>query len=117
MKPTIGEVFVAGGAPTVTYVPRDSLHLEKKLGDYLDERYRLLSLSGPTKSGKTVLVRRVIPGAVLVPGGNVDSPTTFWEILADKLNGYSEETRERTEQSGQTDEAGASVRRPVRREG
>jgi hypothetical protein len=33
------------------------------LRDYLDERFKVLSLSGPTKSGKTVLVRRVAPDA------------------------------------------------------
>src|SRR2546430_5700810 len=99
MQLAVGQVFIAGGAPTVTYVPRESLHLEKRLSDYLDERYRILSLSGPTKSGKTVLVRRVIPNLIWVPGGNIDSVEAFWQTLADKLGAYGEETRERTEES------------------
>ncbi len=98
MEPRIGTVFVAGGAPTVTYVPRDSLELEGKLRDYLDERYRILSLAGPTKSGKTVLVRRVAPEAVWISGGNVSTVASFWEALADSLGAYAEETRERSEE-------------------
>ena len=64
MEPKIGQVFVAGGAPTITYVARDALDLEKGLSTYLEERYRILSLSGPTKSGKTVLLSRVVPNTI-----------------------------------------------------
>jgi predicted RNA-binding protein len=46
----VGEVFVPGGFPEVTYVPRDELQLEERVRDYLVERFKVLSLSGPTKS-------------------------------------------------------------------
>lgn len=65
----IGDVFVPGGFPEITYVPRDELQLERRLNDYVAERFKVLSLSGPTKSGKTVLVKRVIPDAIWVSGG------------------------------------------------
>jgi hypothetical protein len=42
---SVGQVFVAGGLPGVTYVPRDALKLERLFADYLDERGRILSLS------------------------------------------------------------------------
>lgn len=48
----VSEVFVPGGFPEVTYVPRDELQLEERLHDYLEERFKVLSLSGPTKVGK-----------------------------------------------------------------
>jgi predicted ATP-dependent Lon-type protease len=73
----VGEVFVPGGFPEVTYVPRDELQLEERVRDYLDERFKVLSLSGPTKSGKTVLVKRVVPNAIWVSGGEISSATDF----------------------------------------
>ena len=55
-----GEVFVPGGLPDVTYVARETLKAEAVVNDFLDEKFRMLSLSGPTKCGKTVLVRRMV---------------------------------------------------------
>jgi len=46
---TVGKVFVPGGLPSITYNPRDSLKLEERVRDYLDERHKILSISGPTK--------------------------------------------------------------------
>lgn len=46
-KVSAGQVFVAGGLPTVTYNPRADLRLEDRLRDYLDERHKILSVSGP----------------------------------------------------------------------
>ena len=54
MQPVrVGQVFVPGGRPTVTYVPRDELQPERRLDDYLAERHKVLSVSGPTKTAKT----------------------------------------------------------------
>jgi hypothetical protein len=106
MSPTVNQVFVAGGLPRVTYVARDELRLETRLRAYLDERHRILSLTGPTKSGKTVLVRKVVDNsAVLVPGAGIDTLATFWRILVDLLGGYTEETREKVQADSLTDEA------------
>jgi hypothetical protein len=55
------EVFVVGGQPTVTYNPRPAQGVSERLGDYLDERGRVLFITGPTKSGKTVLVNENRP--------------------------------------------------------
>ena len=54
----VGHVFVAGGLPTLTYVSRNERGLEQKITDYIEERHRILSVSGPTKTGKTVLLRK-----------------------------------------------------------
>jgi len=71
----------------VTYNPRDDLGLELVLREYLDARHRLLSLSGPTKSGKTVLLHSVLDGsdAVWISGGEVHSYDDFWAAAADQL--------------------------------
>src|SRR5215467_7699893 len=89
----VGDVFVAGGLPSVTYRPRDQFGLESQLQDYLDERHRILSISGPTKTGKTVLVRKVLreSDAIWVHGGSVKSRADFWATIAEEL-GLATET-------------------------
>lgn len=86
----LSKVFVAGGFPSITYISRDEYKLESTMRDYLDARYKLLSISGLTKSGKTVLVRNVIPkqDSIWVPGGQVSNLESFWEIVLEKTDGY-----------------------------
>lgn len=81
------QVFVAGGIPDTTYVSRDHLGLEKQLRSGLQEGHQIIALTGPTKSGKTVLCKRVLSGreSVWVEGGQVDSVEEFWTLAADKL--------------------------------
>jgi len=87
----LSEVFVAGGLPSITYISRDEYNLESTMQDYLDARYKLLSVSGLTKSGKTVLVRRTIPkqDSFWIPGGQVSDLNSFWEIVLEKTGGYT----------------------------
>ena len=81
------EVFIAGGMPRVTYNPRNDLKLEDTLKDYLDNGYKLISVTGPTKSGKTVLVNKVIStdNCILISGGSITQDTDFWNIILDEL--------------------------------
>jgi hypothetical protein len=51
-------VFVAGGQPSITYVEREALHIERDLTRSLSSPNQIVSLAGPTKCGKTVLVGR-----------------------------------------------------------
>ncbi|MEE9587533.1 MAG: hypothetical protein V3V97_05875 [Hyphomicrobiaceae bacterium] len=84
----LGEVFIAGGEPTVTYNPREDVALEAALEDYLDAPYRILSVTGPTKSGKTVLCRKVIPEQqrILISGGDISDEEDFWSQIIDELH-------------------------------
>jgi type II secretory pathway predicted ATPase ExeA len=70
---SVGEVFVPGGLPGVTYVSRESVRLELLVEDYIDEGLKILSVSGQTKSGKTVLVRKAIPDLLELSGGDIAS--------------------------------------------
>lgn len=90
----LGEVFVPGGLPSVTYNPRESLRLEEQVRDYVDERHKILSLSGPTKSGKTVLLKTVLPPAIWISGGSITTAETFWEAVVDNLGAYTSESAE-----------------------
>jgi hypothetical protein len=84
------EVFVPGGMPTVTYVPRES-NVEEKVRDYVAERHKLLSVSGPSKCGKTVLLHSVLDGGLWIAGGDIRSLEDFWAAIADELGLYPEE--------------------------
>ena len=81
------DVFNAGGMPSITYVSRESVRLEEALRGALDRGHAIITVSGPTKSGKTVLCRTVIgrKESVWIQGGQVSSIESFWELLAAEL--------------------------------
>lgn len=82
----VKDVFVAGGMPSVTYVPRTNLRLEEQLKGEINEGYKLICVTGPTKSGKTVLARHVIgrDQSALVNGGQIENSSELWgQILQD----------------------------------
>lgn len=80
-------VFVAGGMPSVTYVDRMALDLERGLRSEIREGYKVICVTGPTKSGKTVLTRHVLgrERSALVNGGQVSTPEEFWNLLLQDL--------------------------------
>lgn len=82
------EVFVAGGQPTITYNPRENLDLEGKLQEYLETGHKLLSITGPTKCGKSVLCCNLIPldEGVWVYGGSIQEENDVWNEVLDILN-------------------------------
>lgn len=82
----VSSVFVPGGLPTFTYLERRSLGLEQRLGDYLEERHRILSLSGPTKAGKTVLLRSQIRNGLWLSGGTIYTIDDVWNGICDQLD-------------------------------
>lgn len=81
------QVFVAGGMPTVTYVERAALSLERSLQIEIEEGYKVVTVTGPTQSGKTVLTRHVLGSKkrVLINGGHVASAAEFWTLLVQEL--------------------------------
>lgn len=84
----VNEVFISGGFPVNTYNPRPHFKLEETLVDFLDTGHKLISITGPTKCGKTVLSTRVIPeeSCVFVDGGSIRNEGEFWEFVAMDLN-------------------------------
>lgn len=85
------DVFIPGGLPDTTYVPREHLSLEGHLSDWLEGRQKpLLSVSGPTKSGKTVLIRKLIENPIALSGGAIDTADDFWMAVCDELEVFTE---------------------------
>lgn len=109
MKTT--DVFIAGGMPSVTYNPRTELGLENKLQDYLNTRHKLISITGPTKSGKTVLCRRNVNETqqILISGGEITTEDNFWELVLDQLNYSYVESSSAMTSSDDTVSAGTSA--------
>lgn len=90
------EVFVPGGQPTLTYVDRASEHIERTFARALATPNQIVSLSGPTKTGKTVLSRKVLGSReyVWIDGGQVRSAAELWASVCGELNLVNEITDE-----------------------
>jgi len=94
-------IFVSGGFPKHTYNPRNKFQLEAKLADSLKNLCKLVVVTGHTKSGKTVLARKILPldKAIWVDGGTVQQEEELWQIIVDKLDlvqGYQKQVTEGT---------------------
>ena len=81
----IGKIFVPAGMPTVTYQPRESVVLERKVMTAIEDGHKIISLSGPTKSGKTVLLRKVLTNPIWMEGGAIGDIDSFWSTLSAAL--------------------------------
>lgn len=81
------DVFVPGGFPRHTYNPRSDLQLEQRIAEARQNLCKLVPVTGQTKSGKTVLARRVFPpeDAVWVDGGAVSAEDDFWQMVIEQL--------------------------------
>lgn len=93
------EVFAPGGMPSVTYVGREHLALEAKIERAVARGFSFNVVTGPTKSGKSVLCHRVLDKQKLVTmeGGQVANADEFWSQLAHRLRvaaGFSERESE-----------------------
>lgn len=92
------EVFTPGSFPKRTYVEPSGENLEKKLRDALETEGQIVSLVGPSKSGKTVLVERVVGRDVLIPitGAGVRSTEDVWTRVLDWIDAPSSKTIAKT---------------------
>ena len=97
------QVFVPGGEPTVTYVKREQSNIERELARAIATPNQIVSLAGPTKSGKTVLCRKVLGSRefLWIDGGQIKSADDLWERACCELNiPLSSETSTETQTGG-----------------
>lgn len=82
------EVFTPGAFPTHTYVERTQEGFESALADALSTPGQVVSLSGPSKSGKTVLVEKVVGPDLLIPvsGVSIRHPDDLWRKILDWMD-------------------------------
>lgn len=84
------DVFVAGRYPELTYNPRNERKQENELHRYLDDAGKALTVSGPSKSGKTVLLQHNLPeqNAIWVDGTGLTSADVLYGKIIDWLGIY-----------------------------
>jgi hypothetical protein len=95
----VQDVFTPGSFPSKTYIERGGEPLERQLRDALDTPGQIVSLIGPSKSGKTVLVERVVgrDALITVTGAGIGSPDDIWARVLDWMG-----VPNRTERSSTT---------------
>ena len=79
MKPT--DIFTPSDYPTHTYVAREEETLESRLRQALDTPGEVVSVSGPSKSGKTVLIEKIAGRDSLIPltGASISNADDVWD--------------------------------------
>jgi hypothetical protein len=90
MNLTYQDIFVPGGFPQHTYNPRDERNLEARLSEVKHNLCKLVTVTGHTKSGKTVLSKRIFPAAesVWIDGGAAATEDDFWQIIIAQLGAF-----------------------------
>lgn len=79
------EVFVPSDYPTVTYVQRDGDSLEEKVARALETPKSPISISGPSKSGKTALVKNMVgeENLIQIYGTQIEAAGDLWKSILD----------------------------------
>lgn len=79
------EVFVPSDYPTVTYVQRDGDSLEEKVARALQTPKSPISISGPSKSGKTALVKNMVgeDNLIQIYGTQIEAASDLWKSILD----------------------------------
>ena len=82
------EIFTPSDFPAHTYVARDGAALETRLRDALRTPGEIVSISGPSKSGKTVLIEKVVGQNDLIPvtGARISKADDLWDRILDWMD-------------------------------
>ena len=109
MKAT--EVFTPSDYPLHTYVERDSAAMERRLKNALATPGEIISVSGPSKSGKTVLVQNAVGtnNLISVSGAGVTDSGVLWERILDWMEAPSSEVASKSGSVSGTGGAGATA--------
>lgn len=78
----IYDVFTPGRATELTYVDRTHKSVATDLTTQLNRGGKFISLVGPTKMGKTVLVEKTASDAVTIQGQSISNVNDLWSRLA-----------------------------------
>jgi hypothetical protein len=94
------EVFTPNSVPTFTYVERTTHKFEERLREAFSIPNMIISVSGPSKSGKTVLINKIIEPENLIPisGATIKTADDLWALVL----GWMETPTSRTEKKGAT---------------
>jgi len=92
MADFVFDVFVPNGTPTYTYVTRAEEKNEEKLAAALDMPKMVISISGPSKTGKTALVDTLLTAERIIPvtGHSLRSSNDLWQSVMRWIGGPEE---------------------------
>jgi hypothetical protein len=109
MKLFATDVFTPNQFPEHTYIERPKEDLEGKLKRALATPNVVTSLSGPSKSGKTVLAKKLVgeDNLIHIFGAEVSSGSELWERVLSWMDAPSSVVEQRTE--GRANKFGAEV--------
>ena len=87
-------VFTPTDVPTLTYVERDSRDFEADLRNAFNIPKMIVSISGPSKSGKTVLVTKAVAPENLINiyGATINTADDLWSNVLTWMGGPIERT-------------------------
>lgn len=105
------DIFVPGGFPSHTYNPRAELKLEQTLSEAKENLCKLVTITGQTKSGKTVLTRKVFPPeeSIWIDGGTVAEENDFWDQIVQDLQLFQTTGTDASEEAQKATETTTSV--------
>lgn len=113
MPDFVFEVFVPNGTPTHTYVTRSEEKNEEKLAAALDMPKMVISVSGPSKTGKTALVDTLLTKDRIIPvtGQSLRSSNDLWQSVMRWIGGPEEieKIKERVLKAGASGMASAEA--------
>jgi hypothetical protein len=109
----VQEIFTPNDTPTITYVDRSEHKLEETIRNYQQTPNVIVSISGPSKSGKTVLIKKVIQEDYIIPivGAAINSADDLWDRALRWMGSPTEVTFENnsTTELGLAGEAGGKA--------
>ncbi|WP_156410266.1 hypothetical protein [Bosea sp. Root381] len=94
----VEKVFTPNDTPTITYVDRAEHQLQQTLSDYYKIPNVIVSVSGPSKSGKTVLIKKVVneESLITISGSGIESGDNIWDRVLNWMGAPSETTSSTT---------------------
>lgn len=89
------DVFTPSDYPVHTYVQRDERKTEERLRQALETPGEVVSVSGPSKSGKTVLIEKVAgrENLITVTGASIHEADHLWEKALDWMDVPNQTTK------------------------
>ena len=108
------EVFTPGRFPAHTFVDEHLADKKQQLLDTLDAGSMLISISGPSKAGKTVFVEESLgrDNLVQITGAGVASPIDLWMRVFDIIG--TNVPKSVTSTVASSTKGGGSVPGPIR---
>ena len=90
------KVFIPGGIPEFTYVERAERKIVESIEETKDHLCKMVTLTGQTKSGKSVMAQKVfpdtIPENIWIEGGSIKNEEDLWSQIVSKLDVWTDES-------------------------